>query len=111
MINSLENLVKELEKQCPRFKDKIAYRSFPEGGAPKLPYVIVYFKKTSNFNADNKTYQVIRQVIVELYTKEKDVKTEAYLESFFDKSDISWNSSEWYLEDEKMYEVYYEINI
>ena len=111
MINSLENLVKGLEKECPRFKDKIAYRSFPEGGAPKLPYVLIYVKKSNNFKADNKSYKVVQQVIVELYTKEKDSKNEKYLESFFDKSDIAWDKTEWYLDDEKMYEVYYEINI
>lgn len=111
MINSLESLIKEMEKECPSFKNKIAYRSFPEGGAPKLPYVIVYFKRSRNFKADNKSYKVVKQVIVELYTKEKDTEKEKYLESFFDKSDIAWDSTEWYLEDEKMYEVYYEINI
>ena len=65
MINSLENLVKEMEKQCPRYKDKIAYRSFPEDEAPKLPYVIVYVKKSNNFKADNKSYKVVQQDSVE----------------------------------------------
>ena len=111
MINTLKQFVEAFEKSCPKFKDKLTYRMWEEGQAPKLPYVVYYTQKSNNFKADNKVFRKTLHVIVELYTKEKSVKDENYLESFFNSHDIPWSSTEMYLDDEKIYEVYYEIEI
>lgn len=87
----------------------VAYRSFAE--ATTLPCICYFETGTNNFGADNKVYKVNREVAVELYTKNKDVTSEATLEGIFDTNEIFWEKEETYLDDEKCYEIIYTIEI
>lgn len=111
MINSLEEFVNAFTTSLTRWKDKLAYRFWQPGQVPKLPYCVYYERKSDNFKADNKVYRKGSKVIVELYTKNKSVRDEAYLESFLDNHDMPWDKTEQYIDDEELYMVYYEINI
>lgn len=93
------------------FKDKVTYRAFPEGHAPKLPYICYLATQTNNVKADNKVYHVIQGVDVELYTREKDLAAEAALESAFNNNDIVWEKYEDYIEDDKVYQITYELEV
>lgn len=87
----------------------VAYRAFPEGHVPPLPFICYLTPGTNNFAADNCTYHVINSVNVELYTEYKDPITEAKVEdalaSFF------WEKNIEYIDSERCYQITYEIEV
>jgi hypothetical protein len=87
------------------------YYSWPEKKAPSLPYLVWYLPSSDNFVADDMVYQRIDTLNVELYTKTKDFAQEIAVEAVLDANHLVWNKTEAYLEDEKMYEVLYEMEI
>lgn len=90
---------------------KVAYRSFPVGKAPKLPFICYLVDGSDNFLADSKVYKKITVVDVELYTEIKDIDTETALEDAFDQASIIWEKSEEYIDDEQVFEIVYTIRI
>ena len=78
---------------------------------PELPYLIYLFAESDNFGADNVVYYDISNFDVELYSDEKDVDSEATLETLFSENEIYYEKYEEYIESEKMYQVLYEIQI
>lgn len=93
------------------FSTKVAYRAFPVGKAPKLPFICYLATDTDNFDADNVVYHVIQNVDVELYTAKKSETTEALVEKKFAEVGIVWDKSEQYLDDENCYEILYSITL
>ena len=93
------------------FENKVAYRAFPVGEAPELPFICYLETQTNNFMADNKVYQKIQEVDIELYTRLKDIASEALIEACLDSNSIVWEKYEEYITDEKMYQITYTINI
>lgn len=89
------------------FAKKVAYRSFPVGQAPALPFICYIDTQTSNFVADNKVYATIQEIDVELYSKKKDITSEALIEAAFANNNIVWEKYDEYIEDEEVYEVVY----
>lgn len=87
----------------------VAYRAFPAGKAPPLPFLCYLFSYTNNFDADDRVYQVINRVTIELYIEAKDPATEAKVEAVLDG--LCWEKSEEYLDDERCYEIIYEIEV
>ena len=103
--------INNILKSIPGFDKKVAYRAFPKGKAPALPFICYMATQTSNFKADNKVYTVIQSVDIELYTKRKDVTTEALVESALDNANIVWDKYEDYITDEDMYMITYETEV
>lgn len=95
----------------PVFKDKVAYRAFPVGHVPNLPYICYLATQTNNFKADNKVYKVIQGIDVELYTATKDESVEATLESALNANSIVWQKYEDYIDDENVYMITYELEV
>ena len=62
-----------LRQQLETLNRPIAYYAFPEGVKTPLPYLIYYVEVENNFKADNSNYFDTSNVIVELYTEEKDI--------------------------------------
>jgi len=87
----------------------VAYYCFPEGEAPNLPFVCYLVVSSSNFTADGKVYYPVQNIDIELYSKNKDTVSEALIEDAL--TDIVWEKSETYLDDEKCFEVVYSIQI
>lgn len=87
------------------------YYSYPIGEVPALPYLVWYLPNSDNFAADDKVFQRIEALNIELYTKTKDFATEAIVESILEAWDMVWDKTESYLDDEHMYEVLYEMQI
>lgn len=106
-LSSVRTIISEIST----FQNKVAYRAFPVGKAPKLPFVCYLATDTDNFDADNRVYQVIQNVDVELYTEKKDPDVEKRLEAAFDANCIPWDKTETWLDDEQCYEILYEISI
>ena len=78
---------------------------------PPLPYLIYYEDSNDPFYADNRVYQQVTGVTVELYTDRKDPAIEAKLETVLDHNDIAYTTYENYLESEQMYLRGYEFEI
>lgn len=91
----------------------VAYHSFKSEGleVKQPPYIIYYLKNSDNIGADNKVYHKQNHYNVELYTNKKDINTEQKLEDAFDKASIFYDKTESYIEEEKMFEILYEIEI
>ena len=106
-LSSVRTIISEIST----FQNKVAYRAFPVGKAPKLPFVCYLATDTDNFDADNRVYQVIQNVDVELYTEKKDPAVEKQLEAACDANYIPWDKTETWLDDEQCYEILYEISI
>ena len=89
------------------FDKKVAYRAFPVGKAPKLPFICYMATDTNNFDADNKVYKVIQNVDIELYTKTKSEATEDLVECKLAELGLVWNKYEEWLDSEECYEIIY----
>ncbi len=87
----------------------VTYRAFPSGQAPSLPYPCYFCTETSNFCADNRVYQIVQGVDVELYTTDKRPDLEEAVEAAL--SGLIWEKTESYLDDERCYEIIYEIEV
>ena len=93
------------------FKDKVAYRAFPVGGAPSLPFICFMEMESNNFVADCKVYHKITEVNIELYSDEKDTTSEAAVEAMLNDNLLVWDKAEYYINDEDMVQVVYGIAI
>lgn len=85
------------------------YYSYPVGEAPPLPYVVWYFPNSANFSADDRVYQRIDALNIELYTENKDFELEARVEAVLDAAGMYWDKVEAYITDEHMYQVLYQM--
>ena len=106
-LKELNDALKSIEG----FSTKVAYRAFPVGKAPKLPFICYQATSTDNFDADNKVYHVLQGVDIELYTAKKSEATEQLIEAKLDSLNIVWNKYEEYIDSEEMYEIVYSITI
>jgi hypothetical protein len=93
------------------FKDKVAYRAFPVGKAPKLPFICYLATSTDNFDADNSVYHVLQGVDIELYIKDKSEATEQLIEAKLNEINLVWNKYEEWLDSEECYEIVYSITL
>ncbi len=89
----------------------VAYRSFKEGEAPDLPYLVYYYPRTHDFKADDTVYLRVNVLNIELYTGQKDLESERVLEDVLSENGFICEKSEGYLESEEMYEVLYETEV
>lgn len=86
----------------------VAYRMFPEGGSPDLPFVVWYVGSERNFPADGDNYFNIKQITVELYTRLKDTVSESAVEAVLPGI---WDKTEIYLDDENCYQIVYNLEV
>lgn len=87
----------------------VAYRAFPVGQAPPLPYICYLCTYSNNFDADDQVYLPVQRIDIELYTREKRPDLEEKLETAL--SGLCWEKAEEYLDDERCYEIVYEIEV
>lgn len=89
----------------------VTYYQWPINQAPAPPYLVWYFPGSDNFAADDKVYKRIYTLNVELYTQVKNFLTEMDVEAVFDKYSLVWDKVEAYINDEKMYQVLYTMEV
>ncbi|MED1478229.1 hypothetical protein P4U57_29170 [Bacillus pseudomycoides] len=83
----------------------------PNNPVPAPPYICFLVNGSSNMMADNKVYQKINDVSIELYTLRKDLVTESKLEKVLDDLEIPYESFEVFIESEKLYQKIYETRL
>ena len=87
----------------------VAYRAFPVGQAPDLPFICYLVEYSNNFDADNRVYHPINHISIELYTEFKNPDAESLVETAL--KDICWEKTEEYFDDERCFEIVYEIEV
>lgn len=89
----------------------VAYFSFPEKEAPVLPYLIYFYPEMRPETADNTHHAQICSLILELYTETKDFDVESSVDTALLNAGFVFGKEETYLNDEKMYEVIYQMEV
>ena len=105
------NELSVLLRSVTGFSKKVAYRAFPVGKAPKLPFICYLCTNTNNFTADNYVYQVIQEVDIELYTEKKDEASEQAVEEKLNENGLVWEKYEDYLDSENCYMITYTVQL
>ena len=88
-----------------------AYDHFAEGESPDPPFVVFLLPGTNNFMADGEVYEQVTEVSIELYTDLKMPPLEEQVEDVLRAYDIPWDKTEVWIEDEKMFEVRYALDV
>ncbi len=107
---TLNDLNTEL-RSITGFNKKVAYRAFPVGKAPKLPFICYVCTNTDNFDADDSVYQVIQEVDVELYTANKDEASERLVEAKLNENGLVWDKYEDYIDSENCFMITYTVQL
>lgn len=92
----------------------VAYSHFiesPNNPLPRPPYICYLSAYSSNFKADNKVYAKIDNLQIELYTDKKDLQAEKILEDVLDCNEVAYDSTETYIESEKLFQKIYEVRL
>ena len=95
------NEVKTILEGVAGFANKVTYYQWPIGEAPDLPYVCFFEQQAYTFPADNVAYYSRPRISVELYTKNRDLATEALFEQAFTVAGIYYTKETEFLEDER----------
>lgn len=69
----------------------------------QLPYICFLYPSSENFAADGIVYQKVVQLSIELYTKQKEPALEKTVEDVLNAAELFYDSSESYIESEKMH--------
>ena len=88
----------------------VAYQAFKPEENVKPPCITYEAAFSSNFGADNHVYSPFTNVDIFLYEKTKD-GSEAILENVLNANMIFWDKTETYENDEKVYQIIYEVKI
>ena len=88
-----------------------AYYQFPEGTEQPTPFVCFYFDGSNDLFADDKNYQKIRPLTIELYTDNKDFTLEATVESILSSNGLTYARSESWIDSERMNMVAYTMSV
>lgn len=78
---------------------------------PNPPYICYLVAGSPNMMADNMAFQKITDVNIELYTTKKDLAAEAALEKVLDDHKIPYESSETFIDSEKLFQKFYEVRL
>jgi len=101
--------MKTLLESVNGFDKKVVYYEWPINEAPALPFVCFFSASETAFAADNINYYSVPRFAVELYTKTRDLTTEALFESKFRENDIYFTKGTEYLNDERCWVTVYTI--
>ena len=88
----------------------VAYQAFKPEENVKPPCITYEAAFSQNFGADNRVYSPFTNVDIFLFEKTKD-GSEASLENVLYANMIFWDKTETYENDEKVYQIIYEVKI
>lgn len=99
---------KEISQMIAEVGVPYAYYQFPEGTGQEPPFICFYYPNNNDFVADGENYVKVVQLVIELYTDNKDFSLEATLEAVLAEHDLVFTREETYIDSERMYlETYY----
>ncbi len=89
----------------------VAYWEFDEDNPPDLPYVVFTMPDSNNVYADGKVYYVGQKLYVELYVGCKNQELEEKIQKLFGDYGLGWSRKEYRIEDKKIFEELYELEV
>lgn len=89
----------------------ITYYSYPEKHAPDLPYAVYYFPGERPDPADDKQWTGIRELNIELYSREKDFMLEYKVDEILRSYGLIYTKTETYLNTENMFQILYQTEV
>lgn len=84
-----------------------AYYQFEKETAKEPPFVCFYYPGRDDMLADDSNYAQITELVIELYTDNKDFAAEAAVESALEAAEIVYEKDETYIDSERMYMITY----
>lgn len=84
-----------------------AYYQFTKDTAKAPPFICFYYPGRDDMLADNTNYAPITELVIELYTNNKDFTAEATVESALEAAEIVYEKDEAYIDSERMYMITY----
>lgn len=90
----------------------VAYSHFlgtPQQPAPPPPWIVYFYPISDDYYADDRNYQHISALSVELYTEQKDFVLEKKVEAALDAAGFAWAKEEAYLSTERLHMVAYDM--
>lgn len=78
---------------------------------PKPPFGVYLSTGTDNFGADDKTWAVVEGAAIELYTVGRDRESMTKIERALDSAEIYWDRDTVYIEELRLYQTRYEIEV
>lgn len=103
--------LKQLKEILEESRYPVAYRMFAKQTLPTMPFIVYHETNSNHYEADNKVYQKVQEINVDLYTQTKNETAENKIETLLDNSDIIYVKYESYLQEEKAYMITYTIQI
>ena len=91
-----------------------AYYQFepdPDNPPPDPPFICFYYPASDDLMADNSNYARITQLIIELYTDNKDFAAESAVEFVLGQNGLPWSKTEQYIDSEHMYQITYNTEV
>lgn len=79
------------------------YYEFPDGTAIEPPYVAYIYTDSNDMMADNINYTDLRTMVIELYTRNKDLALEKQVRDVLINNELSFRMASAYLNDEHLY--------
>ena len=102
--------LKELNTILSELNISIAYNHFNTKTNP--PYLVYYIESSENFFADNTVISENVTVLIELYTKKKDVKLERKLKNILNNNELPYELvGESFIEEDNVYQIVYQVNL
>ena len=99
---------KEISQMIKKVGVPYAYYQFPEGTGQEPPFICLYYPNNNDFVADGENYVKVVQLVIELYTDNKDFSLEATLEAVLTEHGLVYTREETYIDSERMYlQTYY----
>ena len=89
----------------------VAYYQFSEATAKPTPFICYYYPQDNNFSADNHNYVDVNQLVIELYTDNKDFELEDTIDGILHDNDLFFDKTEIYIDDEKMFMITYTMEV
>jgi len=87
----------------------VSYAFFSQPVEP--PFICYQFGYNNDLMADNKNAIAVDNFQVELYTKTKDLPREKLVQDKLKELELPYNKSEAWIDEEKIYQVVYEIQL
>ena len=88
-----------------------AYYQFSNKTAQEPPFICFFYPNNNDFLADDSNYQKVEHLVVELYTDNKNFELEQTVETVLSANGLVYSRDEEYLDDERMFEVVYEMDV
>ena len=97
--------LEDFKKLIKTLKIPSAYGVFKK--QQTTPYILYYRDSSASVNADDSTYYSAKHIILELYSKDKDITSETAIEKLLTDNDIPYEVDEDYISDEKLRRITY----